>query len=229
MLKRFIPVLVLAMLALAGRAQASTITLGTFNFDSNLFGNTLTESDGGTFRNQNWLNVVNANPGNPGALTGANFDTGIANIGSGGSPIYTIGYNTPILNGAGNDLAIVEDTFSADTYRVAVSTDGTNFSGFLSFADSLGTNTGVGRSYFYSGGGPFSTTLNVIPMDLSAFGIASGQGIVAVRITGASEADLNRVAGFATTNAPVPEPATMTLVGTGVLAGLSRLRRRRRS
>ena len=68
----------------APAAHAATIPLGAFNFDSSLFGNTLLESDGGTFRNSNWLNIVNANPGNPGALTGANFDTGIANIGLGG-------------------------------------------------------------------------------------------------------------------------------------------------
>ncbi len=51
-------------------------SLGPFNFDSALFGNTLVESDGGTFSSQNWLNVTNADPGNPAYLTGANFDTG---------------------------------------------------------------------------------------------------------------------------------------------------------
>lgn len=93
--------LVVAAVAFAAIASASTITLGSFNFNSNQFGNTLTESDGGTYRMSNWLNIVNADPGNPGALTGPNFNTGIANIGDFGTvPIdYTIGYNTPIVNG----------------------------------------------------------------------------------------------------------------------------------
>jgi hypothetical protein len=89
-------------------AQASTIMLGTFSFNSRQFGNTLTQSDGGTFLNNNWLNVVDSNPGSPGALTGPNFDTGIANIGIDGTTIdYTIGYNTPIVNGAGADFGLV--------------------------------------------------------------------------------------------------------------------------
>ena len=58
-------------------------------------GDTLVESDvssSSTFRARNWLNVVNSDPGNPGALTGGNFDTGIANIGlfqGGPTVIYT--------------------------------------------------------------------------------------------------------------------------------------------
>ena len=62
-------------------ANGFALTLGSFNFNDSQFGNTLGESDGGTFSDNNWLNVVNANPGNPGALTGANVNTGIANIG----------------------------------------------------------------------------------------------------------------------------------------------------
>jgi hypothetical protein len=95
------------VLAAAG-AQAGGVTLGTFTFNDQQFGDTLTQSDGGTFLASNWLNIVNANPGSPGALTGANFNTGIANIGNtGGTVDYAIGYNTPIVNGAGNDFGLV--------------------------------------------------------------------------------------------------------------------------
>jgi hypothetical protein len=207
--------------------HAAVVSLGTFNFDSNLFGNTLVESDGGTFRSSNWLNVVNADPGNPAALTGPNFDTGIANIGlSGGPPQYIIGYTNAIVNGAGDDLAIVSARYSVnDTFRVAVSTDGVTFSGFQSFGPGLAQATGVNRSYFYNGGGPFGSQLFVTPMDLSAFGVAGGGSIVAVQISGAPEADLIRVAGFGGTE--VPEPSTYALFAAGLTAllGARRLRR----
>src|SRR4029077_5715233 len=114
---------------LLGAESALPISLGPFTFNDLQFGDTLAESDGGTFRNLNWLNIVNENPGNPGALTGANFDTGIANIGLNGAPVYTIGYNTVIANNPGADLGIVSARFSSDTFRLEVSTDGINFVG----------------------------------------------------------------------------------------------------
>lgn len=205
-------------------AQADVL-LGAFDFNSLQFGDTLAQSDGGTFAAANWLNIANADPGSPGYLTGANFNTGIANIP--GSPIYTIGYNTPILNGAGFDLGIVTARFSAsDTVRMDVSTDGgTTFEGFESFAPGAAIATGVACSYFYSGGGPFGCELFVTPVDLSVYGLALGASINAVQISGAPELDLIRVAGFATSSS-VPEPGTLALLGLG-LAGLAATRRRK--
>ena len=179
--------------------QPGAINLGTFTFSNDQFGNTLSESDGGVFRNGNWLNIVNSNPGTPGALTGPNFNTGIANIGfNGSSPVYTIRYNTPIVNGSNADLGIVSARFSTnDTFRLAVSTDGTNFTAFVNFGPELAVSTGVGVSYFYApSGGPFPSTLVVTPVDLSAFGLASGASVSAIMITSSPEGDLIRVAGF---------------------------------
>jgi hypothetical protein len=207
-------------------AHAAVISLGAYNFDSNLFGNTLIESDGGTFRSSNWLNVVNADPGNPAALTGANFDTGIANIGLSSTPQYTIGYSTAIVNGAGDDLGIVSARYSVnDTFRVAVSTDGVTFSGFQSFGPGLALATGVNTNYYYVGNAAFGSELFVTPMDLSVFGIAANASIVAVQISGAPEADLIRVAGFGGTE--VPEPSTYLLFAGGLTAlfGARRFRR----
>jgi hypothetical protein len=222
--------LALAAIACASIANASTITLGTFSFNSNQFGNTLTESDGGTFRSSNWLNIVNADPGNPGALTGPNFNTGIANIGFTSSQAidYTIGYSTPITNGSGNDMGLVTGySYLGDTYHVAVSTDGINFTPFVDFAGSSGTDTLVNMSYWYGGGGPFSTDLIVVPMDLSAFGIASGASIVAVRVEGrpGEEPDVIRIAGFQSSGT-TPEPGTLILMGSGILGLAGFLRRK---
>ncbi|HEY7205240.1 MAG TPA: PEP-CTERM sorting domain-containing protein [Methylomirabilota bacterium] len=216
-----------------GAGAASAASLGSFTFDDSQFGNTLVESDGGTFRNVNWLNLVNANPGNPGALTGANFDTGIANIGlSGVSVTYTIGYNTPIPNGPGNDLGVVSGySVAGDTFTLAASTDGVTFGSPVGFAGSTGVNTGVFGNYFYGGSGPFGTNLFVIPIDLSLLGIPDGASVSAISITGSPEADIFRVAGFAgAAPTPVPEPSTLLLLATTATGlGLARWRARPRS
>lgn len=215
--------LALAPLTLPAAAQT---TLGAFTFDDALFGNTLVESDGGAFSALNWLNVVNVDPGNPGYLTGLGFDTGVANIGLGGSPDYTIGYSTAILNAAGDDLGIVAGRYSADTFTLSVSADGLAFSGPLAFGPAVGVATGDTRSYYYGGGGPYPADLYVYPIDLSAFGIAPGGSIVAVKVSGTPQADLIRVAGFHAATPVVPEPGAATmLVGAGAVAGLGFLRR----
>lgn len=212
----------------ASTAQAD-ILLGGFNFNSSQFGNTLAESDGGTHSGSNWLNVANANPGNPGYLTGANFNTGVANIGLFGStPLYTIGYNTAIVNGVGVDLGIVTARFSTgDTARMDVSTDGgATFEGFQSFGPGAAVATGQSCSYFYNGGGQFGCELYVTPVDLSDYGLALGASINAVRISGAPELDLIRVAGFGDPGSRLPEPGSIALLGLG-LAGFAVARRRR--
>ncbi len=218
-MKRSIAVLAALVAASAAmHAQAATVTLGTFNFDSTKFGDTLIESDGGTFRNSNWLNLANANPGNPGALTGANFDTGIANIGFSGAVSYTIGYGSGIVNGAGADLGVVVARYSTDDFSMS-------FDGGSSFNIGAGSavNTGVFRNYFYGGGGPYGSTLFVHMIDLSDYGFAAGASISSVSITSGTQLDLIRVAGVAA----VPEPETYALLLAGLgLVGVAARRRR---
>lgn len=196
------------------------ILLGAFNFSSALFGNTVTPSDGGTHAAENWLNTVNVDPGNPGYLTGANFDTGIANIGLIETPSYTIGYDTPITNGAGDDFGIVVARFSTDPVTIAVSTDGgATFTADAVIAAGSAIDTLETRDYFYAGGGPFSAGLFVHPIDLSDFGLADGAQIDAIRVTTTDEheLDLVRVAGFEREGQQdVPEPTTLFLLGVSL-------------
>jgi hypothetical protein len=207
---------------------AAPVTLGAWTFDSSLFGNSLIESDGGTFSATSWLNTVNANPGNPAFLTGANFNTGIANIGGSNAPTYTIGYGTPIVNNAGNDLAIVSARFSTnDTFNVTINAT------TVGFGPGLASATGVSTNYYFSAGfgSLFPAELFVTEIDLSAFGIAAGGSISSLTITGTPEADLIRVAGFdghAAVVVETPEPASLALLGAGLL-GLAAGTRRRRS
>lgn len=196
-------------------------TLGDFTFDDALFGDTLVESDGGTYSSSNWLNTANLSPGNPGYLTGVGFDTGIANIGLGGNATtYTLGYSTPIVNRPGADVGVVVARFSEDTISIAFSADGTTFGSSLAFGPETAFETGVHRTYFYGGGGPYNAELFVHPLDLTDFGFAENDTVNAAQISGSTQLDLIRVAGFA----PVPEPATMVALSLGVLALLKRKR-----
>lgn len=217
------PALALAAVGIAA-LSAADIHLGSFTFNENQFGDTLIEPDNGEFSASGWLNVVDVDPGNPGYLTGANFDTGIANIGMDTPLAYRIGYNTPIVNEAGLDLGIVVARYSADDILIRVTRDGVNWGPFMHLGWEDAVDTGVHKDYYYS---EFlqGAELYVHALDLGAFGLKAGQSVVAIEITGSTELDLIRVAGM---NKAVPEPASIAALGIGAF-GLLRRRARRSS
>lgn len=221
-----------AMLAYAMTTAEAGIMLGPFEFDGARFGDSLIESDGGALSAASWLNVANADPGNPGYLTGPNFNTGIANLGlAGNQSVYTIGYNNAILNVPGDDLGIVVANFSSDDLRVSVSTDGLVFGPELFISAATAVDTGVVMNYFFAGSlNPVTSpaALFVHPLDLDDFGVGGGASIKAIKIRdgGNSELDLIRAAAF---ESAIPEPTSLLLVisSVGAMFGYATGRRRR--
>lgn len=211
--------LLISSLALTmGAGSALALSLGSFNFNAGQMGDYLIESDGGAFRMSNWLNLANADPGNPAALTGANFDTGVANIGFG--PTYTIGYNSPILDLAGDDVGIVVARFSEDDVQMELF-DGSTWSSAYVLPFGSGVATGEHRNYFYAGGGPYDSELFVHALDLNAYGITQLKEIRLTVGPNSGQLDLIRAGGLN----PVPEPASMAVLAFGA-AALARRRRR---
>ena len=206
--------LLLASLAVCASLAHAQTTLGSLTFNDNQFGDTVTASDGGSHAAGNWLNTTAADPGVPGILTGAHFETGVANMFNGLS--YTIGYNTPIANIAGDDLAIVVARYDTSDIDFALSKDGSTFGADNTAAGADFMDSGESRSYFYGtpNNGPFDADLYYYLIDLSDYGFAANETLNAVRITDTTgDSDLIRVAG-------VPEPTTMTLLGLGALVAL---------
>jgi len=208
---------ILVALLAATTAHAEPVTLGSFAFDSRLFGDTMTPAVPAPLPvPQLWLNVANVTPAPGTYLVGPTFNTGLQ-LGAGG--LFAIGYSSPIINGPGADLGII---------TAPNRTPGEPVANFLIINNSVavpydplraGVDTGVTRDYFLQGQptGPFRFSLFVTPVELSDFGIAEGESIQSVRIGSTNGGVLGgpnlatiRVAGFERGDAvAVPEPVLL--------------------
>jgi hypothetical protein len=209
-------------LVAATTASAAPVTLGGFSFDPEQFGDSLAQGDGGGFAQVNWLNVNDADPGSPGYLTGADFDTGIGRIRDLFDLTYTIGYATPIVNGAGADFGVVTAYLAAD---VILTINGNT----QTIAAATAQATGVSRAYWFGSStlGPQTGALFVMAVDLSLFGVASGASVNSITLAGYDVSAI-RIAGFDRgLDLAVPAPPALAAFGVGLLA-LAATRPRRR-
>ena len=189
-------------------------TIGPYNIQAAPISATLVAGGGG-----GWLNVVNAPLSINDEFTGFSIiDDGHGNAASGTTIELTFAAGTAV-NVAGNDLVMFDGRFSNNSY--AVSTDFDGFAAELALLDTAFVDTGVVRSYYFNGNGPFTARVMAAAFDLSALGVPAGGSVSRIRFRGTTgEVDPLGMGSL------VPEPVSVLgLVGLGLMGVIARRRR----
>ncbi|MBA3442886.1 MAG: PEP-CTERM sorting domain-containing protein [Pyrinomonadaceae bacterium] len=189
--------------------QAAPVVVGGITFDDTAFIDQL-DSSVGSFSFGGGASSVED------ALVGSNPND--FTFCSGGNCDLTVSFtNNAVINLAGNDLAVFELGI-ADLFQLTI--DGTT----LTFQT---ISTG------FSAGG---FNLNVAQIDLSAFGVLPGDSrtslafnIGVINPSSGTTASLTVIGAINNTSstAPIPEPATMLLLSTGLAGVAAKVRKRR--
>ncbi|MBU0640497.1 MAG: hypothetical protein KKB50_16665 [Planctomycetes bacterium] len=163
-----------------------------------------------------WLNVVNASVDYNAAFSGFSIiDDGMANEPN--DTIVEMDFAAgAAVNIAGSDLVMFDGRFSENSYYFSVDYDG--FATELSLPLTAFSDTGVNRTYYYNGAGPYDADVMAAEIDLSFFGVPLGGSVTSVRFrtTDNGQADPLGVGSL------VPEPASATLLCLGALALIRR-------
>ncbi|MGV8074354.1 MAG: PEP-CTERM sorting domain-containing protein [Syntrophobacteraceae bacterium] len=214
MMKR--PVLSLLLIVCAVFATSvvanADIIVGGITFQDNAFADEVIDySAGAVFQSYTTDPFNRYNVTAEAALLGSDLRSSTIELPYGG--YVTVGFtDNLIFNGAGTDLIIFEMFSSAEFGSVVVELGGTALAASVT---SLG----------YMDIGGVSNYVNIASVDLSDYGFAANQTTDYVRIFGTSSEYAAFGALNNSQNAPVPEPCTVLLLGSG-LAGLAAFRKR---
>lgn len=175
-----------------------------------------------------WLNVVNAPISVSTAFSGFSIiDDGYAN-GPAGTTVEMTFAPGVAVNGPGDDLVVFDGRYSVNSYAWSTSYDG--FVAEEALPGGAFAFTGVVKSYFYGGGGPFSALVMAKAVDLSTLGVPLGASILKVRLRGTTtEVDplgIGVLRGRGGQVPSVPEPGSLAFLGLGAAMALRRRRSR---
>jgi PEP-CTERM motif-containing protein len=203
--KLILAFLLIASLSLSGTAYA--ISVGTFG-DIDLW---VTDASrvSGTGGDYAGVDAVSA-------LIGDDLTDGAINIST--STSFLLEFSYGITNVAGDDFVVFDSRFSSDGAYITLDSGGIErHVSATEFTDSGLDFVLKNTSYTFS--------LYGAALDLSDWGYSEGDTIYDLILKGESQSDIMGVG--VPTSAPVPEPATMFLLGSG-LVGLAGFRRRSR-
>lgn len=123
-----------------------------------------------------WLHVVNSPVDVNEAFSGFSIiDDGWANIAPGNYIVVT--FAPAIPNIAGPDLVLFDGHYDEGTY--AVSTDYDGFTATVGAGP--GADSGVDRSYYYDGAGPYGADIFGMEIDLSNLGVPADATVSSIR------------------------------------------------
>jgi hypothetical protein len=148
-------------------AQAG-VSVGPFAFDDLAFADKAVQMEPGHIDLFGASNLDDA-------LTGFTPTAGIVNVGYlNNANLFQLEFlDRMAVNGAGSDIVFFDARFSCNAYAVSVREFGGGYSQFIEFPASKFVNTLVS--------GPGGATIYGLPLDLGAFGLASGAIVDAIR------------------------------------------------